>query len=129
MNLRSNLLSTALLMVLSTLQLFAQITGDLRGVVVDASGGAVAQAMVSLKSLETGESRQTKVDSDGRFNFSLLRIGTYEVRAEAAGFRSATTAAEVKTGEIVSARLALEVGSVTDTVSVTDAVEGVKRIV
>ena len=122
MNLRSKLLGTALLMFLSSLQLSAQITGDLRGVVVDSSGGAVAQAKVSLKSLETGESRQTKVDIDGRFNFSLLRIGNYEIRAEAAGFRSATTTAEVKTGEIVSARLALEVGSVTETVNVTDAV-------
>lgn len=102
--------------------LFSQITGDLRGVVVDSSGGAVGQAKVSLKSLETGESRQVNVDTDGRFNFSLLRIGNYELRAEAPGFRSTTTNAEVKTGEIVTARLALEVGAVTETVSVTDAV-------
>ncbi len=102
--------------------LFAQITGDMRGVVVDGSGGAVGQAKVSLKSLETGESRQVNVDTDGRFNFSLLRIGNYEIRAEGPGFRATTTKAEVKAGEIVTARLALEVGAVTETVTVTDAV-------
>lgn len=102
--------------------LVAQITGDLRGVIVDSSGGGINKAKVTLKSLETGETRQADVDSEGRFNFSLLRIGNYEVRAEAQGFRSTTTTAEVRTGEIGSVRLSLEVGSITETVSVTDAV-------
>jgi hypothetical protein len=101
---------------------FAQITGDLRGVVLDASGAAVPQATVTLKSLETGESRTTTVSDDGVFNFALLRIGQYEVRAEATGFRAASAVAEVKTGEIASARLQLEIGQVTETVVVSDAV-------
>ena len=102
--------------------LTAQITGDLRGVVVDGTGGGVSKAKISLKSLETGEVRQGSVDTEGRFTFSLLRIGVFEVRAEAAGFRASTTTAEVKAGEIVTARMTLEVGSVTETVNVTDAV-------
>lgn len=101
---------------------FGQITGDLRGVVLDNSGGAVAQAKVTLKSLETGEVRAASVSADGAFNFALLRIGTYEVRAEAAGFRVSSTQAQVRTGEIASLRLTLEVGQVTETVTVTDAV-------
>ena len=102
--------------------LTAQITGDLRGIVVDGSGGGIGKAKISLKSLETGAVRQGSVDAEGRFTFSLLRIGNYEVRAEAAGFRATTTTAEVKAGEIVAARMTLEVGSVTETVNVTDAI-------
>ncbi|MCS7026773.1 MAG: carboxypeptidase regulatory-like domain-containing protein [Bryobacteraceae bacterium] len=101
--------------------LYSQITGDLRGTVVDASGAIVPKATITLRSLETGETRSV-VTVDGNFNFPLLRIGRYEVRAEAPGFRVATTTAEVKTGEIASVRFTLEVGQVTESVNVTDAV-------
>jgi hypothetical protein len=101
---------------------FAQITGDLRGIVVDSSGAAVPTAKVTVKSLETGEVRSAAAGQDGLFAFSLLRIGQYEIRAEAPNFRATTTKAEIKTGEIANARMQLEVGSVTETVSVTDAV-------
>src|SRR5688572_19391772 len=112
----------AISFVMASGALFAQITGDLRGVVIDPAGAPVAQAKVTLKSLETGESRTAAVSDEGAFNFPLLRIGRYEVRVEASGFRSSTTQAEVKTGEIASVRFSLEVGQVTETVTVTDAV-------
>lgn len=100
----------------------AQITGDLRGVVLDGQGGAVSQAKVTLRSLETGELREGQVNSEGAFNFALLKIGLYEVKAEASGFRVTTSQASVRAGEITSLRFALEVGQVTETVTVTDAV-------
>jgi outer membrane receptor protein involved in Fe transport len=99
-----------------------QITGDLRGVVLDPTGAAVTGAQVTLKSLETGEQRADTTDQEGRFNFTLLRVGNYEVKAEASGFRISLTQAEVKTGEISSVQFRLEVGQLTETVTVTDAV-------
>jgi outer membrane receptor protein involved in Fe transport len=101
--------------------LMAQITGDLRGSVYDATGAVVPTAKVTLRSLETGEERTVSV-TDGNFNFALLKMGAYEVRAEAAGFRVSSTMAEVKTGEIASVRFSLEVGQITEVVNVTDAV-------
>lgn len=83
----------------------AQITGDLRGVVIDPSGAAVSQAKVTLRDLETGQTRTTQVNEEGQFGFSLLRIGSYEVRAEASGFRVMTARADVRTGEIADMRL------------------------
>jgi outer membrane receptor protein involved in Fe transport len=111
----------ALCLLLITGSVNAQITGDLRGTVLDASGAVIPTATVTLKSLETGEIR-TATTGDGNFNFALLKIGRYEIRAEATGFRTTTTQGEVKTGEITSVRFNLEVGQVTETVSVTDAV-------
>ena len=102
----------ALAAMLSAGALYGQITGDLRGTVLDGSGGAVTSSKVTLTNLETGESRTTTVNSDGGFNFALLRIGSYEVRAEAPGFRVSTARGEVKTGEVTSVRFVLEVGSV-----------------
>ncbi len=118
---RTILLTLTLTLFASIGSLYAQITGDLRGMVFDGSGAIVPKATVTLKSAETGEVR-TAETTDGSFNFALLKIGRYEIRAEAAGFRAATTVAEVKTGEIASVRFSLEVGQVTETISVTDAV-------
>lgn len=99
----------------------AQITGDLRGTIADPTGAAVGQAKITLKSLETGETRNTELNAEGVFSFPLLRIGRYEIRAEAPGFRNAGTTAEVKAGEIAYVRFDLEVGQVTESVMVTDA--------
>ncbi|HZO57046.1 MAG TPA: carboxypeptidase-like regulatory domain-containing protein, partial [Bryobacteraceae bacterium] len=101
---------------------FGQITGDLRGVVLDSQGGAISQAKVTLKSLETGEVRTADVSADGAFNFALLKIGNYEVKAESTGFRTSSTQAQVRAGEVGSVRFVMEVGQVTETVTVTDAV-------
>ncbi len=119
-------LVTSVLLVFNLLSLaiaaFGQITGEVRGVVVDSSGASVGNAKVSLKSVETGEVREQTTDTEGRFAFSLLKIGKYEIRVEASGFRTGITQADVLTGEIASVRLTLEVGQVTEVVNVTDAV-------
>lgn len=112
----------ALLFALTAGLALAQITGDIKGVVLDSSSAVVANAAVTLKSLETGETRTVTTGAEGLFTFSLLKIGRYEVRAERSGFRTALTQAEVKTGEITSVQFRLEVGQVTETITVTDAV-------
>jgi outer membrane receptor protein involved in Fe transport len=100
----------------------AQITGDIKGTVLDATGAAVPNTKVTLTSAETGEQRTVTADGEGRFAFNLLKIGEYELRAEANGFRAAGTRAEVRSGEIAAVQFHLEVGSVTETLQVTDAV-------
>ena len=100
----------------------AQITGEIRGMVLDSTGAAVITARVTAKNLETGFTRTQEVTDDGRFTFPLLPIGTFEVRAEASGFRVSLTQAVVRTGEISTVQFRLEVGQVTETVIVTDIV-------
>jgi len=107
---------------ISVVPLAAQISGDIKGVVLDASGASVPQAAVTITSLETGESREMQADGQGRFVFNLLKIGPYEVKAAAPGFRSSMTQATVRSGEIASVKFVLELGPVTETVTVTDAV-------
>ncbi len=105
----------------STGALWAQITGDLRGIVTDPSGAAVPGASVSLSSTETGETRTAATDTEGRYNFNLLKIGAYRVAVEAQGFRRSMTDATVRSAEITAVNLKLEVGQVTEQVVVTDA--------
>jgi hypothetical protein len=99
----------------------AQITGDLRGTIRDAAGGSVSNARLTLVSLDTGARRAAFTDVAGRFSFNLLMIGDYVLTAEAQGFRRSTSRANVRSAEIVTANLTLEVGAVNEEVTVTDS--------
>jgi hypothetical protein len=103
-------------------QLSAQITGELRGSVEDASGATITSAVVRATGTETALSRKTQTDDSGRFSFALLPVGNYKLTVEASGFQATTTQAEVRAGEVVTARLQLEVGPVTESITVNDAV-------
>lgn len=108
-------------LVLST-SASAQITGDIRGLVTDPAGASVANAALTLVSVETGEKRTAQSDAGGRYNFNLLKIGAYEISAELTGFRKASARVSVKSAEIAGLNLRLEVGQITEQVTVTDAV-------
>ncbi|MDX1983055.1 MAG: carboxypeptidase regulatory-like domain-containing protein [Bryobacteraceae bacterium] len=112
----------AFLVTLASTPAFAQITGDLRGIVLDTSGAAMAGAKVVARNLETSETRTAETGNDGIFVFNLLKIGRYDVRAEAPNFKAAVAPAEVRAGEVASVRFALELGQVTETVTVAEAV-------
>jgi outer membrane receptor protein involved in Fe transport len=100
----------------------AQITGELRGSVTDATGSAITSAKITLKSAGTGQSRAQATNGKGEFAFNLLQVGDYEVRAEAAGFNSAQTKVQVKAGETSVVTLKLEIGQTSTSVDVVDAV-------
>ncbi len=116
------LVSICLISLFAATAVFAQITGEVRGVVLDPSGSAVTQAKITLKSVETGISREQQVTEEGRFAFGLLGIGIYELRAEAPSFKAALTQTLVKAAEVTTVQLKLEVGVMTETVTVQGVV-------
>ena len=61
---------------------------SLVGTVKDQSGGAMANATVTLTSLETGVSQTTKTDAGGNYEFPTVRPGGYKVQAEQTGFHT-----------------------------------------
>jgi Carboxypeptidase regulatory-like domain len=81
----------ALLITLMTFSAFAQVQyGSLIGQVVDNDGAALPGVTVTLTGV--GAPQTTVTDSQGRFRFPNLSPGTYTVRAELAGFGTATRA-------------------------------------
>jgi hypothetical protein len=62
-------------------------TATLSGVVSDPSSAAIPSAAVTIRNVESGDTRRTTSSADGRYTFSQLPPATYEVTVEAAGFK------------------------------------------
>jgi hypothetical protein len=74
----------------------AQVSASLSGTVTDQSGGSLSGAAVQAKNVDTGAVRATVTDAEGRYNFSSLRLGQYEIRSAKPGFQE-----EVRTGIVL----------------------------
>ena len=95
-----------------------QDQGTLTGRVVDPSGGAVAGAPVAVTS-EAGTAVDTTTNQDGHYVLAPLVIGRYTVTIEVPGFkRVVSELIEVHAGSRVRLDVELELGSMTDTISV-----------
>jgi len=65
-----------------------QITGSIRGTVVDPSGAVVQGASVSAKQTETGLMRAARTDRDGTYILLELPVGHYQLQVEAKNFQT-----------------------------------------
>jgi len=63
-------------------------TGALTGRVTDASGNMIANATVTVTSVDTGQIRSATTRADGSYSFEGVPSGTYWVKFEAAGFKT-----------------------------------------
>jgi carboxypeptidase family protein/TonB-dependent receptor-like protein len=101
--------------------LVAQNTGTILGTVKDQSGAVLPGAEVSAKNVETGAMRNSVTGSRGEFRIPALAVGTYEVQATMAGFQtSVRQGIEVSIGRDQVADFSLQVGAVTEQVTVTE---------
>jgi hypothetical protein len=111
------------LTLILTMSAFAQqgSTGSIAGTVVDPSGQVVPKATVKVTSELNGESRTAETNETGDFFFGAITPGAYTVRVEATGFRPSERTGNMvlSSGRLALGKLALEVGSVSESVQVT----------
>jgi hypothetical protein len=89
------------------------------GQVVDPSGAAVPNAMVTATDVNTKATRTGETDAAGHFLFSLMNPGTYQVTVEASGFAiSKSEPTAVSVGRTVALNFSLQVQSNSQTVEV-----------
>jgi len=82
--------------LIASIPLFAQkITGDISGTVTDASGAAVAGAIVRAENTGTGEKQSATTNDTGFFRIVNLNPGQYRLSAEASGFKTTQRQASV----------------------------------
>jgi hypothetical protein len=114
----------AALLILAAIPVAAQLpTGTILGTVKDSSGASIPGATVTLRNTDTNLTKTAITDQDGSYRFPELAVGHYEMKAEAAGFRT-----ENRTGltlEITQQgviNFALQVGSTTQQVTVSSEI-------
>jgi predicted porin len=70
--------------------MWAQTGVSLSGVVTDQTGAALREVTVTIKNLDTGETRTIPTDGGGYFHASGLPAGRFEIRAAKQGFTDET---------------------------------------
>lgn len=100
------------------------ISGTITGRVVDQSGAVISGATVQLTDQNTNVTVRTKVLSSGNFVFPAVLPGTYSVTIQAPGFKVLTKRDLTLTANerLSAGTLALQVGTVAQSVTVTAAV-------
>ena len=102
--------------------LAAQSTGSIAGTITDASGAAVPAATITAVSVQTALQRTQQSGFDGAYSIPLLPVGEYRLEVEQAGFqRSVREGLTLTVSETLIVDVRLEVGQVTETITVTGA--------
>jgi hypothetical protein len=111
----------ACLLALSLPAVAQEQTGQITGAVKDSSGAVLPGVTVEVTNVTNGSVVATVVtDANGVYRVPGLRPAKYEVLARLQGFTPAKTEnIELRLGQILSVDLALAVGGVAETVSVT----------
>ncbi len=122
---RLEFLLLAACVVLGGLPAAAQrVTSDILGTVKDPSVAAIADAKVTVVHLETGQERTATTDAGGSYRISGLMPGTYEVRIERQGFKTAVRKDIVLlVNQQAVVDVTLQVGDIQQKVEVTGGVE------
>ncbi|MBI3681800.1 MAG: TonB-dependent receptor [Acidobacteria bacterium] len=111
-------------LVLCAANLAAQVTsGEILGVVQDASGAIVSEAKVTVRSLDTNAVREVISFPDGRFRVPALPPGSYELLVEKSGFsRFVQGPITLRLNQSADVTVKLQVSGVAETVTVTSDV-------
>jgi hypothetical protein len=89
------------------------------GTITDPSGASVPNVKVTLTNTETGLSRTATTSDSGQYVFPELKIGHYEAKAEAAGFKTAEQKGIVlQVGDRSRIDFQMQIGGAQETVTV-----------
>ena len=92
----------------------------LGGTVSDPSGGVLPGASIVLRNVRTNVTQEAVSDGQGRFSFSEVPIGSYELTVTLQGFQKLVrTDLTLLTGQVADLALALQVGTLDTVVEVT----------
>jgi hypothetical protein len=116
----SVILLTVFALALTASSAGAQILyGSITGIVKDAQGAAVPGATVTVVNKETNLTRDSVTGGDGTFTINNVLPGPYDLKVSLTGFREAVrTNVPVTISQISRVEMTLEVGALTETVTV-----------
>ncbi len=94
--------------------------GSITGKVKDPTGAVVPKAKVVATNVATGEAREGVTNDEGSYTLPQLQAAVYNLRAEAAGFKTASVEG-IKVAVQIShtVDITLQVGQISDTVTIS----------
>ena len=114
--------ATALLAVGAQVGAAQELRGKIVGTVTDGTGAVIPAASVTLANDNTNVEVAAQTTAAGQYLFDFVLPGTYTVTVEAEGFRSFRQQnILVQTRADITVNAALELGAVTETVTVEEA--------
>src|SRR5687768_10679334 len=94
--------------------------GTILGRVTDSQDAVVANASIQVVNVGTGLTAAVQSNDQGNFQAPYLPLGKYRITAEAKGFKKVVRDnIEVRVNDRLEINLVLEVGALTETVTVT----------
>jgi hypothetical protein len=98
----------------------AQTTGVITGTITDSTGAVVPGAKVTVRNMGTAEERAVLSNTGGFYVVYSLPVGVYEVEASATGFKKTSRSnIQLNVADRLAINLTLEVGAISESVSVT----------
>jgi len=112
----------AVLLTIGAPGLMAQTAGSISGHLADPAGASLPQTDVTLTNVDTNTSRATKSTGSGDYTFTEVPPGHYKLQVQQTGFKTTQSDAfEVQVAQSVKLNFTLEVGAMTESVSVAAA--------
>ncbi|WP_306589532.1 TonB-dependent receptor [Geothrix sp. 21YS21S-4] len=119
--------STLAALLVAAAPLMSQgVSAQLGGRVLDTKGAGLAGATVTIRNTETGLTRTTQTNADGRYLATLLPVGPYSVTVTKAGFQTASNVkVNLNLGDAapLTIKLASETGAVVEVIAAASQVD------
>jgi len=96
-------------------------TGNIAGTVTDSSHAVLTGVQVTIINIDTGQTRAAVTSADGSCSADSLPPGAYQVTAEEQGFKKLQRDARAEVGTTTTVDLAMELGELSETVTVRGA--------
>src|ERR1044072_6743792 len=111
----------AALLTLFVSPVLAQTSGSISGEVKDEKQAVVTNATVTVRNVKTNETRTTSTDGDGRYRFTGMKVGDYEVSVESSGFaKYVQSGISLVLKQAATVDVSLKTGGVTEVVNVVE---------
>jgi hypothetical protein len=118
---KRSIYAVAIILLMSAVSLHGQTTnGSIQGSVTDPNGGAIPGARVTARNLDTGLTQKTTTTQAGIYSLPNLPPGRYAITVEAPDLKKySQEGVTVATGTEVSLDISMQLGAVSDSVTVT----------
>src|SRR5262249_7773731 len=99
----------------------AQVSAAIVGNITDSSGASVKDAKITVKSIETGATRDVTSDDSGNYRVLSLPLGPQEVTAQKSGFKPVVrSGVDLEVGQAAVVNFTLEIGEFVQQVAVSE---------